>query len=296
MSDDLLSEFLAEATAALDAIQAEKTRMTTKVPQDEMQKRLLDLVHTARGASGFLAVPRLEAVAGATAEVLDALHEQNLAPTPGIVMLVLGSLDRMRDLLEGVAESGREPEGDDSLLLGALSAIPGTVRLVGSGGEGTEGAEEESDDDFDATDPLLGATLVDWEPDTGLEDLSTSGGAFLLFRQDRALRALDLAHVGWLDLMEEPPVRDGNGKCWTIVQGEAVPLVGFDEVRERNANGPWPFIVITYRDRQVGVAADEIRDIVNDPRAIGVHDDDSEAAERLHLRIALPEEFLEDSA
>ncbi len=296
MSDDLLSEFLAEATAALDAIQAEKTRMTTDVPQDEMQKRLLDLVHTARGASGFLAVPRLEAVAGATAEVLDALHEQNLAPTPGIVMLVLGSLDRMRDLLEGVAERGYEPEGDDSLLLGALSAIPGTFRFVGSGGEEAATAEEDTDDGVDAADPLLGATLVDWEAGSGLDDLAMSGGAFLLFRQDRVLRALDLAHVGWLDLLEESPVRDGNGKCWTVVQGEAIPLVGFDEVRERNPKGPWPLIVIMHRDRQVGVAADEIHEIVNDPRAIGVHDDDSEAAERLHLRIALPEEFLEDSA
>ena len=292
MSNTLLSEFLAEATAALDAIQAEKARMTTDVPQDEIQKRLLDLVHTARGASGFLSVPRLEAVAGATAEVLDALHAENLAPTPGIVMLVLGSLDRMRDLLDGIAEYGREPEGDDSLLLGALSAIPGTVRFVG-GGRG-EATEDDTDDDIDATDPLLGATLVDWDEETGLDDVAIGGGAFLLFRQDRVLRALDLAHVGWLDLMEKPPVRDGNGKCWTVVQGEAVPVVGFDAVCDRNPNGPWPFIVITRQDRQVGVAADEIRDIVNDPRALGVHGDADEAADRLHLRIALPEEFLED--
>ena len=63
-----------------------------------------------------------------------------------------------------------------------------------------------------------------------------------------------------------------------------------------NPDGPWPFIVILHQDRQIGVAADEVRDIVSDPRALGVHDDDTEAAERLHLRIALPEEFVEDSA
>ena len=125
-----------------------------------------------------------------------------------------------------MAEHGYEPKGDDTLLLGALSAIPGTVRFVGSGGEEAAAGEEDADEGFDATDPLLGATLVDWDTDADLDDLAASGGAFLLFRQDRVLRALDLAHVGWLDLLEQPPVRDGNGKCWTVVQGDAIPLVG----------------------------------------------------------------------
>lgn len=291
-AEGLLKDFLAEATAALNAIEAEKDRLRQDLSQEDLQKRLRELVHTAKGASGVLSLPRLEAVAAATAAVLDALHEEHLAPTPGIVMLVLGSLDRMRDLLEGVAAQGCEPEGDDSLLLGALEAIPGTMRFLLA-----EDTEDIDDSAAETSDLILG--LVEEEEDEPefaqdieKELLPVAGGAFLLFRQGHVLRALDLAHVVWLDLLEQAPQRNADGELEVRVQGTDIALAGYDEVHERNPQGPWPFVVVETGGKWVGVFVDEIRQVVDDPDALRKEAGQADGPEGLRIRVAMPDEFV----
>jgi chemotaxis protein histidine kinase CheA len=283
-TEGLLKDFLAEATAALNAIEDEKDRLRRDLTQGDLQKRLLELVHTAKGASEFLSLPRLEAVAAATAGVLDALHGEHIAPTPGIVMLILGSLDRMRDLLEGVAELGHEPEGDDSLLIGALEAVPGTAKLLLSETELATGMD------------LPFGTSPDTPPPAGPEENAPAGdGIFLLFRQGSTLQALDLAHIAWLDLLDQPPETDEFGTPRTRVGEMEVALAGLDGVFDRRPQGPWPVVVVEHKGRLVGVLADEIHEIVGDPdvlRAKADRDDGTE--DHLHIRIASPDEFFEE--
>lgn len=279
-TEGLLQNFLVEATAALNAVEAEKHRLQRDLSQAELQKRLLELVHTAKGASDFLSLPRLEAVAAATAEVLDALQTEHIAPTPGIVMLILGSLDRMRNLLEGVAELGHEPEGDDSLLIGALEAIPDTVRLLLTDAEPADGMDL----------PL--GTSPDTPPAVGPDDPALAGdGIFLLFRQDRTLQALDVAHVAWLDLLEQQPEPDESGTPRTHIGNADIPLAGTDDFFDRKPEGPWPLVVVELDGRRIGVLADEIHEIIGDPEALREQASRNSGSDRPPIRIASPEEF-----
>src|SRR5690606_20457267 len=73
--DDLLNEFLTETAESIDVIDVE----IVKLEQDPNNKGVLDnifrLVHTIKGTCGFLGLPRLEAVAHATENVLGKFRD-----------------------------------------------------------------------------------------------------------------------------------------------------------------------------------------------------------------------------
>ncbi len=120
--DDLLNEFLTETAESIDVIDVE----IVKLEQDPNNKGVLDnifrLVHTIKGTCGFLGLPRLEAVAHASENVLGKFRDGELEVTAEAVTLVLESLDCIKMILAGLAANEAEPEGDDSDLIGRLNA------------------------------------------------------------------------------------------------------------------------------------------------------------------------------
>jgi len=121
--DDLLNEFLTETAESIDVVDVE----LIKLEQDPNNKGVLDnifrLVHTIKGTCGFLGLPRLERVAHASENLLGMFRDGTLEVTPDAVTLILESLDRIKEILGGLAETEAEPEGDDSELIGRLDAF-----------------------------------------------------------------------------------------------------------------------------------------------------------------------------
>lgn len=121
--DDLLNEFLTETTESIDVVDVE----LVKLEQDPNNKDVLDnifrLVHTIKGTCGFLGLPRLEAVAHSSENVLGKFRDGDLYVTPEAVTVVLESLDRIKEILSGLERTEEEPPGDDSVLIARLDAI-----------------------------------------------------------------------------------------------------------------------------------------------------------------------------
>ncbi|MGF1606867.1 MAG: chemotaxis protein CheW [Rhodothalassiaceae bacterium] len=121
--DDLLNEFLTETSESLDVVDVE----LVKLEQDPNNKEVLDnifrLVHTIKGTCGFLGLPRLEHVAHATENVLGKFRDGELQVTAAAVTVILQSLDRIKEILAGLADTEQEPQGDDSDLTNQLDAI-----------------------------------------------------------------------------------------------------------------------------------------------------------------------------
>jgi two-component system chemotaxis sensor kinase CheA len=115
--DDLLADFVAETEDGLDLIEAELLRFETHPGESALLGSLFRRVHTIKGACGFLALPRLAALADA-AETLIARARADGAPFA--VEPVLRTVDRMRGLLAGLRLGAGEPAGDDSALLQEL--------------------------------------------------------------------------------------------------------------------------------------------------------------------------------
>jgi len=124
--DDLLNEFLTETNESLEILDTELVRFEQDPGDVEILGNIFRLMHTIKGTCGFLGLPRLETVAHAGENVLGNFRDGNTDVTPEAVTSILTCIDRIRELLTGLEETGKEPEqGDDNELVSKLNAIAG---------------------------------------------------------------------------------------------------------------------------------------------------------------------------
>lgn len=119
--DDLLNDFLAETAEIL----AEAGGAIVAWEADPADRAQLDaifrFVHTIKGSSGFLALPRVTALSHAAEDALDQVRRGNRQANAALVSGVLGILDRLSDLCTALGQNGTEPAGDDRDVIGALA-------------------------------------------------------------------------------------------------------------------------------------------------------------------------------
>tara|TARA_B100000315_G_scaffold228387_1_gene237052 strand:+ start:5390 stop:8275 length:2886 start_codon:yes stop_codon:yes gene_type:complete len=121
--DDLLTEFLTETGESLAVLDVELVKFEQDPSDADILSNIFRLVHTIKGTSGFLGLPRLEKVAHAGEDVLGKFRDGDLEVTPEAVTLVLKTIDSIRDSLQGLEDTGSEPEGDDNELIALLCAM-----------------------------------------------------------------------------------------------------------------------------------------------------------------------------
>lgn len=121
--DDLLSEFLAETTEALDLLDSELVALEQRPDDPALLGSIFRLIHTIKGTCGFLELRRLEMVAHAAEDVLGLIRDGELDVTPRAVSLTLAAIDRIKLLIGHVADHGVEPEGNDDELTGELRKV-----------------------------------------------------------------------------------------------------------------------------------------------------------------------------
>ena len=121
--DDLLQEFLTETNESLATLDSELVRFERESSDTKILGNIFRLMHTIKGTCGFLGLPRLEKVAHAGENVLGKFRDGELQVTPAAVTLILKAIDRIREILVGMEETGAEPAGDDSVLITEINAI-----------------------------------------------------------------------------------------------------------------------------------------------------------------------------
>ncbi len=121
--DDLLREFLTETTESLSLLDLELVKLEQNPNDPELLSNIFRIVHTIKGTCGFLGLPRLEAVAHASENVLGKVRDGELVVTPDAVSLILQSLDRIKSLLSVLEQTEAEPAGEDGDLIQRLNAL-----------------------------------------------------------------------------------------------------------------------------------------------------------------------------
>lgn len=133
--DDLLNDFLAETAEIL----AEAGGAIVAWEADPADRERLDaifrLVHTIKGSSGFLALPRVTALSHAAEGALDQVRRGQRTADAALVTAVLGIIDRLSGLCAALGTHGAEPAGDDADVIDALAApeavSPAPVEVAG---------------------------------------------------------------------------------------------------------------------------------------------------------------------
>jgi len=114
--DDLLREFLTETGESLDTVDNQLVRFEQEPNNAKILDNIFRLVHTIKGTCGFLGLPRLEALAHA-GETLMGKFRDGMPVKAEAVTLILGSIDRIKEILAGLETSEAEPEGSDQDLI-----------------------------------------------------------------------------------------------------------------------------------------------------------------------------------
>lgn len=131
--DDLLMEFLTETSESIDLVDEELVVLEQEPDNKKVLDNIFRLVHTIKGTCGFLGLPRLEAVAHASENVLGKFRDGVVDVTPDCVTLILESLDQIKVLLAYLEAHEVEPDGDDSDLIVSLNkAADGEYSTGGS--------------------------------------------------------------------------------------------------------------------------------------------------------------------
>jgi two-component system, chemotaxis family, sensor kinase CheA len=121
--DDLLTEFLTETTENLNVLDVELVKLEQDPNNSEILSNIFRLMHTIKGTSGFLGLPRLEAVAHAGENILGKVRDGELIVTPQVISLVLESVDTIKAILVALEQAGKEPAGNDQDLIKRLNAM-----------------------------------------------------------------------------------------------------------------------------------------------------------------------------
>ena len=129
--DELLTDFLAETTEGLAALDSALLKLERAPGDGATLAVVFRLVHTIKGTCGFLDLPRLERLAHAAEDLLDAVRDGELEVTPELITTVLDAADGMKTIVAGIAAEETEPAGNDAGLIAALHAARGrTARPV----------------------------------------------------------------------------------------------------------------------------------------------------------------------
>jgi two-component system chemotaxis sensor kinase CheA len=121
--DDLLSEFLTETGESLDTVNLELVKLEQDPNNKAVLSNIFRLVHTIKGTCGFLGLPRLEAVAHASENILGKFRDGVILVNPSAVTLILESLDAIKSILTVLEQTEAEPPGDDIDLIARLNAV-----------------------------------------------------------------------------------------------------------------------------------------------------------------------------
>lgn len=117
--DDVIKEFLIEAYENLDVLDRDLVILEA-APTRETLAEIFRMIHTIKGASGFLALPKLEAVAHAAESLLSDLRDGKLEVIPEITTALLQTMDAVRRILGKIEASGQEGDEDNSELIQSL--------------------------------------------------------------------------------------------------------------------------------------------------------------------------------
>jgi len=143
--DELLGDFLSETGEMLAEIAGAIVAWEANPADHDRLDAIFRFVHTVKGSSSFLTLPRVTALAHAAEDALDTVRRGHRPADRALVSGVLAIIDRLTDLSETIGTQGIEPVGDDGDVIFALRAATSTPAAsmgnAASGALATAGGE-----------------------------------------------------------------------------------------------------------------------------------------------------------
>jgi two-component system chemotaxis sensor kinase CheA len=110
VDDEIIREFLVESHEGLDRLDDELVALEASPRDSHRIASVFRTIHTIKGVSGFLGFTRLESLTHAGESLLSQLRDAALILDGMIVRELLSLVDRIREILKVVENTGSEPD------------------------------------------------------------------------------------------------------------------------------------------------------------------------------------------
>ena len=99
---DIVEDFLVEADELIESLDANLVRLEATPEDPDLLNEIFRAAHTIKGTSSFLGLDQITGLTHKMEDVLNRLRKSDLTVTPGIMDLLLESLDILKQLLDKV--------------------------------------------------------------------------------------------------------------------------------------------------------------------------------------------------
>ena len=123
LDDRILQEFLADGEEGLDQLDRDLVELEQRPDAKDALDRAFRVLHTIKGTCSFLGYRRLERLAHAGESLLARVRGGEAVLGQPAMAALLAVVDGVRAILKGIAETRREPEGDDAACLATIEAL-----------------------------------------------------------------------------------------------------------------------------------------------------------------------------
>lgn len=121
--DDVIKEFLVESYEGLDQLDRDLVALEDAPDDRDCLGSIFRSVHSMKGASGFLGLPKLERVAHVGENLLVPLRDGDLKFNHDIADGLLSMVDALRDILGNIEADGSEGDTDYETLATRLATL-----------------------------------------------------------------------------------------------------------------------------------------------------------------------------
>ena len=121
--DEVIKEFLVESYESLDQLDSDLVALEDEPEDRDRLASIFRTVHTIKGTSGFLALPKLERVAHVGENLLVPLRDGDLSLSADIADALLAMVDAIREILSKLESGGDEGDTNFEPLVERLRCL-----------------------------------------------------------------------------------------------------------------------------------------------------------------------------
>ncbi|MBF0553407.1 MAG: chemotaxis protein CheA [Nitrospirae bacterium] len=126
--DEIINDFLIETTEIVDDLSQKFVELENDKDNQELVNGIFRSVHTIKGASGFLGFNQMVQLTHLTESVLKKIKDGDIPLTPGVMDVILESIDMVKVLLEHI----KAKDGIEEDLTGILALLQGVYDQAGA--------------------------------------------------------------------------------------------------------------------------------------------------------------------
>jgi len=123
MDPEIFSEFVVEAREHLENIEPSLLELEKNPDDPGLLDDIFRLMHSLKGASGFLGLSRINGLTHKAENILDEIRKGNMNLTPGITDLILVSTDALKAMVENLEQTAKEGDVETASVIEKIDAL-----------------------------------------------------------------------------------------------------------------------------------------------------------------------------